>query len=124
MTPRTKLPPPEAELMKKVVEYVRGDRDHTACQVARRMMESSAWPKVPEPTRESLLWYVVAGRRTSDFLTNVLANDLRRTIGHADHRNEAALGDIVTLVNSAAPAPCWGSRERVREWDGLYQRDV
>jgi hypothetical protein len=59
-----------------------------------------------------------------DFLTAVLCNDLRESIGRADQANLAAIHGIVSYVYSELPSGCWGSPERFRAWMAADDREV
>ncbi len=50
------------------------------------------------------------------FLTAVLENNLKEAIGRADDVNQRLLPDIVKWIYNNAPFMCWGSPEKVKEW--------
>ena len=51
-----------------------------------------------------------------DFLTAVIQNNLTEALGRADDENRVAIFDIVSWWYNEAPAPCWGSPEKVKAW--------
>lgn len=71
---------------------------------------------VPEHDHEGILQYVVDKVETGGFLMAVFENDLMEAFGRADAENSLALSNITTFVYNYAPAPCWGSKERVKAW--------
>lgn len=68
------------------------------------------------PQAQDLREYVEDGRPTNHFLTALLENDLMRCVGRADARSKEALEDYVMWLQSYAPAPSFGSPERVAAW--------
>lgn len=58
------------------------------------------------------------------FLTAVLENDLVGAIGCADTDNMRDLTQIVFLVSNAMPVGCWGSVEKVCNWEGASNNVV
>lgn len=65
---------------------------------------------------ESLYNYIDAGVPCGGFLTAVLCNDLKESFGRADDFNRDHLFDIVQFLYNKAPAPCWGSPDKVKAW--------
>jgi hypothetical protein len=55
------------------------------------------------------------------FITAVLENDLRGAIGRADEDAFHNIKDIVRYLWNEVPAPCWGSKEKVKAWKGLKE---
>ena len=71
---------------------------------------------IPEYTKQAIDDYVKKGIPTGDFLKAVLANDLMRSVGRADHNNRAALHEICSYVYNEIPSRCHGSYEIVNSW--------
>ena len=69
-----------------------------------------------ENIRQALDKYAAEGRPIGGFLAAVLSNDLMNAIGRADEENRRDLFEICAYVYNDLPAPCHGSREKVREW--------
>jgi len=65
---------------------------------------------------DSLYRYIDEGIPTGDFLRAVLENNLIESLGRADEGNRIALFDITSFLYNVAPAPCWGSPEKVKKW--------
>lgn len=72
--------------------------------------------RVPEGLHEGLIEYIVQRRPTGGFLAAVLTNDLQQAAVRADEVNARHLREIVLFLHNDAPAPCWGSPERVNAW--------
>lgn len=71
---------------------------------------------VPLYMHKAIIAYVVEHRKPGHFLTAVLENDLRESVGHADERNEEALSEWVMLLYNYVPSVCWGSPAKVEAW--------
>jgi hypothetical protein len=71
---------------------------------------------VPEHLHEGLIEYIVMRRPTGSFLDAVLCNNLKEAVGRADVFARPHLHEIVGFLYNHAPAPCWGSPERVQAW--------
>lgn len=71
---------------------------------------------VPEDTLAALNRYIAEGMPTGGFLEAVITNDLHGSIARADPGNMTALPAIVSYLYNEAPAPCWGSPEKVAAW--------
>lgn len=71
---------------------------------------------VPEHLHEGLTRYVEHQIRPGSFLRAVLENDLHGAFSHGDPAAIAGLGGLVRWLHNCAPAACWGSPERVRDW--------
>ena len=65
---------------------------------------------------ESLEHYLMHGLEPGGFLTAVLANDLFRAVGRADHWNKTNLHNIVIEINRVMPAMSFGSYDHVKDW--------
>ena len=71
---------------------------------------------IPDRMMTVLKAYVEHHRPVGSFLTAVLENNLKMTIGHADEENEANLPAYIGWLYNEAPRACWGSPENVRKW--------
>lgn len=76
--------------------------------------------RVPDGIRESLARYVDHGTPLGGFLQAVIANDLVGAASRADRANAGALAAIATVVNSALPITCWGSRRVYNAWINFH----
>ena len=65
---------------------------------------------------ESLENYLMHGLEPGGFLTAVLANDLFRAVGRADHWNKTNIHHIVVEINRVMPAMSFGSYDHVKDW--------
>jgi hypothetical protein len=65
---------------------------------------------------ESLENYLIHGLEPGGFLTAVLANDLFRAVGRADHWNKTNIHHIVVEINRVMPAMSFGSYDHVKDW--------
>jgi hypothetical protein len=82
------------------------------------------WQQVPHHLREGLRAYLMEGRTTGGLLRCILENDLRKTYGCADPSAAACMPDILAYIYNCAPAPSWGSPEKVSEWLSLKQKEL
>lgn len=71
---------------------------------------------LPDHMQEGVRQYIEKGRPIGDFLTAVFENDLVEAFGRADGINAAAMREWAKFLYNQAPAPCWGSKEKVAAW--------
>ncbi len=71
---------------------------------------------LPEYMREGVDLYVRRGRPPGGFLTAIITSDLRLAVGKAYPTNQSLIPTYVEFFHNYAPAPCWGSADRMREW--------
>ena len=71
---------------------------------------------MPDKLAASLERYVERGIPTGGFLRACLENDLLLATSTADDKNILILRDISKYICNELPAPCWGSREKVKAW--------
>ncbi len=66
------------------------------------------------------------GQPCGHFVTAVLCNDLKESIGRADDENLRDLIEIVQYCWNEIPSGCWGSPDAVRTWirDKESQRGI
>lgn len=74
------------------------------------------YSRVPDRTLYALLDWKYNGRMQGGFLTAVFENDLRGAVWNADRGNANALFEIVKFVLNRMPAPCWGTKQKVKDW--------
>jgi hypothetical protein len=74
------------------------------------------WPALPEKYRHGLRSYIEHGARPGSFLSAVLENDLRQSMGRADVESRRDLFAIVVWLHNEAPAIVWGSAAHVSDW--------
>ena len=78
------------------------------------------YDKVPnERMKSDVRRHVETGTVHSDFLYAVLTNDLVDSFALADLENRKKLNDWRIFIYNELPANCWGSEEKVDNWDGL-----
>lgn len=71
---------------------------------------------LPDDLRHTLWLWVAGGVRPGDFLSAVIANDLRGACEHADSRSRHLLFEIVSYLYNECPRDCWGSPEALLTW--------
>lgn len=72
--------------------------------------------KIEPRFKESIDRYVSDGIPTGGFLKAVMENDLVGAIGTADADAIQNIKHIICYLWNEVPAPCWGSKEKVRMW--------
>ena len=60
--------------------------------------------------------YVDHGVPVGDFLRNVICNDLKNAVGHADDDNLRNLPAFVGWFYNECPMGCWGSEQAYLTW--------
>lgn len=71
---------------------------------------------VPERMMQPLHDYCTFGYLPGQFLQAVISNDLAEACGRADWENLRNLPAFVAYLYNEAPAPCWGSKEKMDAW--------
>lgn len=61
--------------------------------------------------------YLETGRIPGGFLQAVISNDLCGAVGRADAVNFASLRQYAIFFRNFAPAACYGSPEKMRDWN-------
>lgn len=74
------------------------------------------FPGIPDRLLEPLYGHIEHGCPTGGFLQAVLSNDLQESFGRADDESRFAIPSLVTFLCNYAPAPCWGSPDKVKAW--------
>jgi hypothetical protein len=71
---------------------------------------------IPTRIKEAIDLHVTHGQSCGSFVSAVLLNDLKDSIGMADEECLANIRDIVGYCYNKLPSCCWGSKEKVRVW--------
>lgn len=74
---------------------------------------------VPEHMCGAVSRYVIEGAEPGGFLTAVLENNLRESLGRADSHNATHIPKLVDALYYSIPAKSWGSAERVSAWQAM-----
>ena len=77
---------------------------------------------LPAHMHGGIVDYIVGGYPIGDFLTKLFSNDLTGAMGQADEKNLAAIQDYGGFIYNDIPCGCWGSKEKVANWKGLYPK--
>jgi hypothetical protein len=88
----------------------------SALEAAGMVAFSGQFAKIPERMQNALRRYVLEGVPPGHFLTAVICNDLKGAVGAADDTNLELLQTYVRWFYNIAPAPCWGSKEKMDVW--------
>ena len=64
----------------------------------------------------SVKMYIEEGFMCGHFLTALFSNDLVGVYSRGDKANTEAMKKWVTFLFNYAPASCWGSKQRVKDW--------
>lgn len=74
---------------------------------------------IPDYMEEALIAWVETSRPTGDFLWVVLTNgSIREYVERADENNLKAIKEWVWVMVNLVPGACWGSRDKVEQWQG------
>jgi hypothetical protein len=76
--------------------------------------------KLPYHMRGGMERWISHGVMPGDFGTAVLENDLVKAFGYADDTNQACMKVWAQWLYNDAPAGCWGSKEKVEEWEAHH----
>ena len=77
------------------------------------------YDKLPAHMQEAARGYVEDGAVVGGFLTALLSNNLFETYGKADSANREAIPVWLDFLYWEAPSQCWGSLEKVTEWQKI-----
>ena len=78
------------------------------------------YDKVPvEYMKSDVKNYIENGTIYGNFLYSLFCNDLMMVYTHADKENKRNLDEWTIFLYNYAPKDCWGSEEKVKNWDGL-----
>ena len=67
-----------------------------------------------DAVKRNLIEYIEEKHPTGDFLHAVLSNDLLMACGRNDGMTNVC--DLIKWIYNNAPAPCWGSAEKIDKW--------
>jgi len=76
---------------------------------------------IPLNIKAAIDEYVDHGHPVGGFVNAVLCNDLQEAVVRADEVSLACIVAICKYVFNLTPAPCWGSKEKVRAWMSLHK---
>lgn len=96
-------------------------------EIARRRVErfqakSEQYANIQEEALVNLVLFAYTGDSysiQSDFLYGLVTNDLERTVTHADLRSRKDIVELVYFILNHYPAGARGSKEAVKNWEGL-----
>jgi hypothetical protein len=75
---------------------------------------------VPPHMHDAVVMWIERGEPRPDlmgsFFRALLSNDLMEAFGHADAENARAMQGWAMFLYNYAPAPCFGSPEKVAAW--------
>jgi len=71
---------------------------------------------IPQRMMDAIDRYINQGIPPGDFLTAVISNDLKEALSRADEENLVNLPAYLGYFCNEAPAPCWGSEEKMKAW--------
>ena len=71
---------------------------------------------LPTHIQDGMRQHVEHGHHVGGFLTAVLSNDLKESLGRADSECREKMFDIVSFLYNEVPSLCWGSEKKVKEW--------
>lgn len=74
------------------------------------------WSLIPDHMVGAVRRYFENGIQPGDFLSAVLANDLRGAVEYADDVNRDRLADYIMFFYNYCPAGSWGSLENFKGW--------
>ena len=74
------------------------------------------YTRIPGHMRDTARLYIERGIGGGGFFTALVSNDLMNAFRKADDENTAAMRNWVGFLYNEAPAACYGSPERVRDW--------
>jgi hypothetical protein len=81
-------------------------------------------------TKTTIDNYILQGIPVGDFLRNLLCDNWRHAIAHADVENKRDLAEICEYLRFNCPASCIGSADKYEEWiahqgwQGLIDRGI
>jgi hypothetical protein len=82
----------------------------------KTLFESLRQYRVPEHLHGAIVRYVLRGIPPGGFLSAVICNDLKESLGRADEINTAAIFNIVSWFYNCAPSECWKSQPHMNAW--------
>jgi hypothetical protein len=81
---------------------------------------------IPIRMHPGIIRWIQSGVKPGQFLTAIIENDLKEAINRADDENIIRLVAYVKFFYNAAPGGCWGSKEKVEQWQkqGGLRNDI
>tara|TARA_R100001530_G_C4210905_1_gene127396 strand:- start:27 stop:269 length:243 start_codon:yes stop_codon:yes gene_type:complete len=70
--------------------------------------------------KDAVRRYIEKGIKPGHFLSAVIQNDLKESVGRADEENAKRLAEWVRFFYNEVPAHAWGSMENMREWINVH----
>lgn len=67
--------------------------------------------------RDQIIDYICNGTVSGSFMFALMTGDLYKTIQKADDTNKLQIVQLAEWIYSHAPTGCYGSDEKVREWN-------
>ena len=71
---------------------------------------------IPARMMPGIQRYIHERIKPGQFLTAVICNNLSDAMGQADDENLNSLPAYASFFHNEAPAPCWGSKKKMKEW--------
>ena len=71
---------------------------------------------IPARMMDGLQRYIENHVPPGSFLSSVIKNDLKNTVGYADDENILNLPAYIIFLHNQAPNNCWGSTELFNQW--------
>lgn len=72
--------------------------------------------EIPDYMASQVVDYVEKGEVPGEFLQNIISNDLKGAVAHADDTNMRNIVAYVKFFYNRAPAQCWGSLANMKAW--------
>lgn len=72
--------------------------------------------QIPDYMHGGLVRWIHEGVRPGSFLAAILENDLKGAIENADENNITRIYGYMQFLYTSAPAACWGSKDKVFQW--------
>ncbi len=119
-----------SEEMKKainegVAQMINKDRIKQQAEDHRqKLIKTGEGMNVPHRTAAALARWAVYAGPGGHFISAVLENDFARAATRADLENGRHLQDIALFLYNYLPDQCWGSKDQVENWTGLYQQNL
>jgi hypothetical protein len=73
--------------------------------------------QIPIHMHNGIIRWILDGIRPGTFLCAIVENNLKESIMRADIDNITRLIAYVNFFYNAAPGGCWGSVDKVRQWE-------
>ena len=87
-------------------------------------MTDTEYLDAPVHILDSINRYVEHGLEPGGFVKAVLSNDLVGAFKQADTASLRGLQDILGYCRWKIPATCWGSPEKVKNWQGKIRSSI